>query len=174
MQEEIINKIFPQNCGDSLLVLEKTQKKSNSNEWLYKCIFQKYPYEILVTFSRIRKGSVLNPEIERIEFLDKIWHQNCGDDLKILGKSKTKIGYFDCEFIKYPNKVLAAKKEIKNGAVFNPQIEQVEFYQKIHLQHCGDSLKIIKKIDLGKNQNSKFLCEFIKFPITIEAYKMKL
>ena len=51
--------------------------------------------------------NVDNPLIEQIEFIDKIWPQNCGDNLKILNKilisQRGKNSLFECEFQKYPN-----------------------------------------------------------------------
>ena len=43
-------------------------------------------------------------------FINNIWHQNCGDSLKILRKVDKKLGkhyLYECEFIKYPCKILA-------------------------------------------------------------------
>jgi hypothetical protein len=54
LDNEFINKIFPQNCGDILLVIEKTTKRQN-NIALFRCQFQKYPYEIFSTKQRIRE-----------------------------------------------------------------------------------------------------------------------
>ena len=46
LYDNIIGKEFSQNCGDSLLVLEKTNKKQ-IDTYLYLCKFKKYPYEVL-------------------------------------------------------------------------------------------------------------------------------
>ena len=55
----IIGKEFPQKCGDSLLVLEKTNKKDRSGHYFYRCQFLNYPCEVLAL-----KGS-----IERVMYL---------------------------------------------------------------------------------------------------------
>ena len=60
------------------------------------------------------KGSVNNPQIEKVEFIDKIWPQNCGDSLKIIEKSDKKQSgteyLWKCKFIKYPCIIFAIKK----------------------------------------------------------------
>ena len=127
-ENTIIGKEFPQNCGDSLFILNYVGKG------YYKGIFQKYSHEIIAQGSNIRRGTVVNPLIEQNEFLNKIWIQNCGDSLKILGDSGKRQGtniLFEVEFIKYPYKILASKSKIKNGSVLNPRIEEEEFQKKI-------------------------------------------
>ena len=62
MEEEILNKIFKQNCGDSLLVLEKI-KPEGSVRWLYRCQFQKYPCEVICQKGHILRGNINNPKI---------------------------------------------------------------------------------------------------------------
>ena len=123
--KDFIGREFPQNCGDSLLVLERTNEYNPQRNVFFKCKFQKYPYEVLVTKQRVLCGSVINPQIEQVEFIDKIWPQNCGDSLKILEKT-TKKNYWKCEFINYPYILEATKLHIKNGSVLNPLIEQNE------------------------------------------------
>lgn len=133
--DNFINKIWIQNCGDSLKVLEKTNiKRGKCSTYLWRCIFLKYPFEILAQKGDIIKGKVINPQIEQKEFVEKLWFQKCGDSLKIIKKTNILKGreiLFECEFIKYPYKALAAKSTIKLGAVNNPQIEQIEFINKI-------------------------------------------
>ena len=164
--EEFVNKIWPQNCGDSLKILEKTTKK---NYW--KCKFLKYPYQTLASKSNIQKGVVNNPQIEIEEFVKKIWLQNCGDSLKIIKKSEIKPGYWECEFIKYPYKVCRSKLSIKNGNVLNPIIEQNEFIGRVIPQACGDSLKIIQKTDKIIRGETTYYCKFIKYPYEVYALK---
>ena len=68
-----------------------------------------------------------------MEFINKIWLQNCGDSLKILGKSDKKQGshyFYKCEFQKYPCQILAQKDNFIRGLVVNPQIKQKEFIEK--------------------------------------------
>ena len=173
LYDNIIGKEFSQNCGDSLLVLEKTNKKQ-IDTYLYLCKFKKYPYEVLALKQRIIRGQVNNPQIEKVEFIDKIWPQNCGDSLKIIEKTNKK-GYWKCEFLKYPYKIEAIKQSIINGLVINPQIEQVEFIGKIFPQNCGDSLKVIEKTNIKDNNNAfLFKCEFIKYPCEILSEKKKI
>ena len=174
MEENIINKIFLQNCGDSLLVLEKTNQKDKSNSFLYRCQFQKYPYEVFKSSKEIKGKHVLNPQIEKVEFINKIWPQKCGDSLKIIKKSEKIGGYWECEFIKYPYQIIKKKLEITKGIVLNPKIEEEEFINKIWPQNCGDSLKILEKSNIlnSKNgTNKKWKCIFIKYPYTIYAEK---
>lgn len=56
----IIDKEFLQNCGDSLLVLEKTNFKNKSGNYLYRCQFKKYPCEVLALKGNIERGNVFN------------------------------------------------------------------------------------------------------------------
>ena len=172
-EEDFINKIWPQNCGDNLKVIKKTSLKKYST-YLYECEFIKYPYKILAIKAEILRKSILNPQIEQVEFIDKIWPQNCGDDLKILRKSDKKRGnYFlwECEFIKYPYKVLAAKNTIISGKILNPSIEQNEFVGKEFKQKCNDILKVLKKTNQYKNTAVYYECEFKKYPCKILAIK---
>ena len=121
LKDNFIGKEFPQNCGDSLFVLEKTKIRKNGS-FLYECEFQKYPYKLLAFKDKIIKGSVNNPQIEQVEFIDKIWPQNCGDDLKIIRKSNklsNRKYLWECEFIKYPHKCLASKENILSKKVEN-------------------------------------------------------
>ena len=164
--EELKGKIWKQNCGDSLIVLKKTEERNNDNKVLYLCEFQKYPYKILAIKQNIKKGNVINPEIERVEFVEKIWPQKCNDFLKIIRKIKegNNKGKWKCEFINYPNVVYVDKNHIIKGEVFNPQIEQIEFIDKIWPQYCGDDLKIIKRVEkeVEGKRVSLWECEFVK------------
>ena len=174
-QVEFIEKIWPQNCGDSLKILRKSDKKSGNN-YYFECEFTKYPYKVLAKKQNILKGTVLNPQIEQVEFIDKIWPQNCGDDLKILRKTEEKKQgnnyYFECEFIKYPCVIYAKKYDILNKNINNPQIEQVEFIEKIWPQNCGDSLKILRKTNKKDIKgNYYFECEFLKYSYKVLALK---
>ena len=61
MIDDILNKEFPQKCGDSLLVLGIDYIKSNSKNVYYKCVFKKYPYKISVRKWQLKEGNVYNP-----------------------------------------------------------------------------------------------------------------
>ena len=68
---DIIGQIFPQNCGDSLIVLEKTNKKQGIH-YLYKCQFLKYSCEVLARKDSIKYGIIVNynkPIILNLGFL---------------------------------------------------------------------------------------------------------
>ena len=171
VKDDFIGKEFPQNCGDSLFVIEKSNKKQGKII-LFKCNFIKYPLEVFAAKGDIIKGKILNPEIENKEFIGKIFPQNCGDDLKVIRKViKDNKSYFECEFQKYSFKIITEKSKIIKGSVVNSQIEKVEFIDKIHLQNCGDSLRILKKSD--KKQNGAYLweCEFINYPCKVYRKK---
>lgn len=58
-----IGKGFLQNCGDSLKVLEKTNIKDNSGNYLFKCEFQRYNSYVLVRKNKILSGNVENPNL---------------------------------------------------------------------------------------------------------------
>lgn len=170
---EFIQREWPQNCGDTLRIIEKTDKKDNWGKYLFKCEFKKYSNIVYVTKNQILKGTVVNSQIEKIEFINKLWLQNCGDTLKILEKiiEGTNRGKFKCTFIKYPHEIIANKKHIQEGCVNNPRIEIEEFLNKIWPQNCGDSLKIIKKSNKKKENEYLWECEFIKYPCTLFARK---
>ena len=171
--KDFINKEFPQNCGDSLLVLEKGKK---SGFWI--CKFLKYPHIIEASKQKILLGNVNNPEIENQTFIGNIFFQKCcNDNLKVLKKTdlrKDKNILYECEFQKYPYKILARKDKILNGSVNNPQIEQVEFIDKIWPQNCGDDLRIVSKTDKYQNTSVLYECEFIKYPYKCLAQKIKI
>ena len=59
-EQEFLSGIYPQNCGDSLKVIEKSDKKQGSS-YLYKCQFQKYPYEVFSKKEVIIGGNISNP-----------------------------------------------------------------------------------------------------------------
>ena len=54
-QKDFIGKEFPQNCGDILKVIKRTNKRDNSGQILFECSFQKYQKIVYV-----RKWAVLN------------------------------------------------------------------------------------------------------------------
>ena len=168
--KDFIGKIWPQNCGDSLLVIEKTDKKYQRN-YYYRCQFKKYPYEILALKGHIIRKQIVNPEIERIEFLEKEWLQNCGDYIKIIDNkviNKKGVRYFNCEFQKYPYKCLAKKVDILKGSVINPNIEKKEFIDKIWPQSENQFLKIIKKTSNKRINDYLWECVFVGY----EDYKI--
>ena len=174
MTDDFIGKEFLQNCGDSLLVLERSNKKQG-NIALFKCNFIKYPLEIFAAKGDILKGKINNPQIENQEFIGKIFPQNCGDSLKVIKKIiQNNKSYFECEFIKYPYKIIVQKSDILRGSINNPQIEQVEFIEKIWPQNCGDSLRIIKKSDRKQNNTYLWECEFIKYPCKVYTKKNEI
>ena len=101
--EDFIGKIFNQE-KDSLLVIEKSTKKNNNNHYLFRCQFQKYPCEIFETKDHILRGKIGNPEIEKYEFLNNKFLQNCGDFLIPIEKTNIKNKgkdhyYYKCKFI---------------------------------------------------------------------------
>ena len=68
--KDFIGHIFPQNCGDDLRIIEKTDLKKGN--FLFKCQFLKYPCEILALKENIIKGKVNNymyPSIYNIGYL---------------------------------------------------------------------------------------------------------
>lgn len=142
-EEDFFNKIYIQNCGDSLKILEKTNQKQGTNI-LYKCIFTKYPYEVIVSKAAILSGGVINPQIEQVEFIDKIWPQNCGDSLKIIKKSKQKQGnnyLFEVEFISNGYKKLVQKESVIKGTVNNPDFINLEKFPFKNEQYFYNYLK---------------------------------
>ncbi len=144
------------------------EKIRQNNKTLFRCEFLKYPCEIVKRKDEILKGSGcgLNPQIEKIEFIDKIPGPKIVEtSLRIIEKKEK--GNWLCKFLKYPYEIIASKKNIILGQICNPQIEIEEFVNKIWPQgNCGDSLRIVKKTYLRKNSNNYLWeCEFIKYPI---------
>jgi hypothetical protein len=127
--KDFIGKFYLQHCGDTLKVIKKSNKKSIPTPrglYLWECEFQKYPYKIYCQKSLVIAGQIINPEIERIEFVEKIWPQECGDSIRVIRKTsrtdrKAHYNYlWECEFIKYPYKIYLRKDTIIRGKVFNP------------------------------------------------------
>lgn len=71
-EEEFFNKIWFQNCGDSLKIIQKTTQRKGTNI-LFECEFIKYSYKVFATKQKIIKGEVLNPLIEENKFIGKIF-----------------------------------------------------------------------------------------------------
>ena len=115
LDEDFIGHIFPQNCGDSLVVLEKTNKQDKDKSFFYRCQFQKYPYEILTSNKKlIKEGNICNPLIEQNEFIGHIYNQQYGEKLKVIEKTSFKKDehyLYKCQFINYPYETLAKKKK---------------------------------------------------------------
>lgn len=111
------------------------------------------------------------------DFINKEYLQKGGDILRVLEifDKTIKDGhpYFKCLSLKYNNIVYALKTNILQGKVLNPKIEQIEFWDKIWSQNCGDSLRVLEKdISLYKKGSSAFyICEFIKYPSKVSARK---
>ena len=176
LNDNFIEKIWLQHCGDSLKIIKKSDKKDKKGSYFWEAEFIKYPYKVLAQKGNITRGTINNPQIEIEEFINKEWPQNCGDSLQIIEKTDRRYQkncYWKCKFIKYPYKVFALKGDIIRGTVLNPQIEQVEFINKIWSQNCGDSLKIIKKSNQKYDISSSYLweAEFLKYPYKILATK---
>ena len=163
---EFIGKEFPQNCGDTLKVINKTEQKNNQNHYLYKCEFIKYPYKILIDKKRILNGSVLNPQIEQFEFIGKKFKQKCGNYLLVLEKTdiKDKDSYlYKCIFTNDNYEILAKKEYIKKGLLFNDNYLKSIYLNKKYQQQ-GDILRITKIIDFYN-----FEGEFINYPCKIKG-----
>ena len=142
--EEFLGKEFLQNCGDILKVLEKTSQKTKSGICLFRCQFQKYPYEVFVPKANILSGSILNPFIEENEFLNKEYKQKCGDILipKKRIKNEKGITYYLCNFIgEYSCEIFAKKYHILRGGVGNPKnpnyYTSLEFWLKQYIKKLG-------------------------------------
>ena len=53
-ENSVINKVFPQNCGDTLKII------NHYKDYYYKCQFLNYPCEVIARKDKILKGSVMN------------------------------------------------------------------------------------------------------------------
>ena len=144
-------------------------------KFLFRCQFQKYPCEVFALKDSILKGSVLNPQIEIEEFVNKIHPQNCGDSLKIIEKTNiNKNGYlFRCQFLKYPCEILALKENIINKRVDNPALPwrnknslqkyiKDNFEEKPTLQELANSLNISRQ-EIGHSIIEFSLQNYIKY-----------
>ena len=185
--KEFIGHIFKQNCGDLLKVLRKTEKKQFTIP-LFECEFQKYPYIVLSTKETIKRGNVNNPCIEEKEFINKIWPQNCGDDLKVLEKTNKQDYrgeyYFKGIFINYPCEVLFFKSNAQKGKVNNPNLPwctkeglikyiQNKFKEtKPTLIELANSLNISRQ-ELGKNIIKFELNDYIKYYSNYKEEELK-
>lgn len=170
------NNIWSQNCGDSLKIIGKSNEKTKDGHILFECEFQKYFYRVLATKNNILKGRVNNPQIEQVEFVDKIWPQHCGDSLKIIKKStiKKESHYlWECEFIKYPCKICIKKGYILRGVVKNPKLPwlnkenliqyiQENFKEKPTLKELANSLNVSYPL-LSQKINKFELNNLIKY-----------
>lgn len=166
-QKEFIEKLWPQNCGDILRVIKKSEDKMN-NSYLWECEFIKYPYKLKVPKRSIQLGLVVNPAIIQNEFIGKEFKQNCGILKVIKEVQKDNKQFFEVEFLNPYYKTLAQKGNILNGEVYNYALDE-QYIGKEFLQHCGDTLKIIEKTD-KKVENSYSILwkgEFLEFPCEV-------
>ena len=189
IQDSFYKKEWKQNCGDILKIKESIGKG------YYKCIFTKYPYEIIAYKSNIIRGTVNNPKIEQIEFIEKIWPQSCGDSLKILKKSnkqtKQKEFLWEVEFINYPFKTLETKIHIKKGSVVNYNLPfenkdaltkwiNEKFNGKVSLRDLAESLNCaissigqkISKFGLEQYIDYKVITSYIEDDIRVFCLKL--
>ena len=162
-------KEYKQKDGDFLIILGKGTKKD-----YVVCISKKYQNKFEAKKCHIISGCVNNPEKDNFEFIGKSFLQKCGDTLLVVEKTKEKDKdgsyLFRCRFLKYPYEIfLSNKKRIKEGGIDNPQIEQVEFISKEWQQKCGDSLRILEKVE-----PRKWRCQFLKYPYEIICEKSKI
>lgn len=168
-EEEFIKKEWPQNCGDTLKILEKTEKKIGS-ALLFKCQFIKFPNIVYKTKAEIKSGRCFNNLLNEIQ-AGKIFQQNCGDSIKVLKKIEGRKGLYECEFQKYPFKVLKTKKEILEGRCLNPLIEQKEFIEKFWIQKGEEKLRVLNKT---LNKKGYWDCLFIDTNTKIQADKRSI
>ena len=177
--QEFIQKEWPQNCGDILQIIEKTNEKDKDGSFFFRCRFKKYPYEFLCSWkAEIKKGRIINPRIEEEEFIKKIHKQNCGDSLRIIRKTDIQRGSYlwEAEFIKYPYKVITSKLHIIKGEVDNPLINENEFIGHKFIQSFNQTLKVIKKSNKknGVSNDYLYLCKFIEYPSEVYASKQNI
>lgn len=162
----LIGQEFIQHCGDILIVKNSIRKEKN--RLYYICEFKNHPYKVVCEKRAFLKGEVYNPQIELDEFVGKEFKQNCGDILKVLRKSEQKqgnIALFECEFLKYPYKILARKHHILEGGVNNPEIINQTFIGKTFKQRCGDSIKVIEQVEeRGWDKGHLYKCYFLNNP----------
>ena len=123
-EEEFINKIWKQNCGDSLRIVEKSDLKQGHN-FKWKCEFINYSDIVYAIKKEIINGGVLNPKMpwkNKEELIKKIENFSYKPTLKeladYLGKSKSHIGHKIQEFklqeyINYTPIESFAEKEIR-------------------------------------------------------------
>ena len=164
--ENFVGKEFPQNCGDSLLILEKIENSRH-----YKCKFINHIYFIEARIDKILKGNVNNPQIEVDEFINKLWPQKCGDSLRILEKipsaGKGKAALFKCEFVKYKIPIISQKHHIIKGEVYNKEIADLNtFIGKKFKQNCGNCLEVLSFEGIKECPSKKIFLYKCKFDVT--------
>ena len=85
------------------------------------CYFKEYPdVQIVRRKEEILNGDVKDFEIEHCKLIGSVWHQNCGDDLKIIKYEQN--NYYKCLFVNLPFEITARLDGIKRGNIQNPKI----------------------------------------------------
>lgn len=172
MEEDILNKIFIDNSGFYFKVLEKTNMKSKSGNYLFKILYLKSKNIFIVPKASILKGNIEDSLEKDKEFLSKLYIQNCGDTIQVLEKSSERANnhwLYKVEFLKYKYSTLAPKGKIIEGKVRNPYIPSV-----FNLGFCGEG-KIDKQIysvwysifDRCYNSKSKCFIYYGKLGVSI-------
>lgn len=59
---------YEQNCGDTLIVLKKSNKQDNHKQYLYECNFEKYPLKNNIF---AKKGNILLKKVENPNYPDE-------------------------------------------------------------------------------------------------------
>ena len=160
--DEICFKFWPQNCGDILRVIKKSEEKKNGN-YLWECEFINYPCKILARKFCIINGQVDNPQIEKETFVGQTFKQKCGNFIVL------RRGNFDRDrqrykfigkFEGYEEELEVFKDKIIKGVVDNPYLiwkvkDKLEKYlqqkqQKITLENLAKELNVSRQ-QLGQN-----------------------
>lgn len=83
--------------------------------------------------------------------------------------AEEKPGFYKIQFIETKNEYVFQKAHILKGKFVDSIKKEQEFCSKLYPQHCGDSLRIIKKSDYKKEGRREpyYDCEFINYPYRV-------
>lgn len=182
--KEIIGLKIKQHCGDILVVLKKSEKRSKNGVQLYECSFEGFEDIILFCEKRnILSCSVYNNYRFEKEFIDTIHPQNCGYNLKVIEKTNirqnpnnTRSNFlYKCYFIENPDIILYTLKDrILHGTVLNPAIEE-NFQKTLWPFPQEEIIKILEKTNKqAKDGSFIYKCEFQKYPYIIYLSKSQI
>lgn len=175
-EQEFLNTIWNQNCGDKIKILRKSDKKQGYIA-LYECEFLNHPFIVLARKEHIIKGSVDNPILYELDFIGHIFYQNCGDSLRVIRKTNKKDVnnhhyLYECEFIKYHQIVFAKKTSILEGNVENPGFpwKSKEKFEK-YLKDLNKKITY-KELSILLNRSDNTLYHIIK-EFNLQKYILK-
>jgi dephospho-CoA kinase len=185
IEQDFISKIYPQNCGDSLLIIKRSELKYRQT-YYYECKFIKYPYKCLALKENIIKGKVNNynkPSILDIGFkgegvfefkdypkISQTWYDmlnRCYNPKNKRFKSYGNLGITVCKewhnFQNFCEWYLNQLKNYKNIENLNLQIDKdlIPYTLRIDIKEYNPNYCVLLPKDLNiffKFKNELFSC----------------